>query len=491
MDHSTHHAEAKHSVFANHKLLTGLAIGAVAAGAAVILAPVVLPALGIGTETMAEDAMFSLHTSVDAGGSGLAGVINRALAGVPVIGTKLAEGGLFNAAAVATIGVGGVLLGNFIARREDGSKRIKWGKLIKYVALATSAVVALPTVLTALTTGIAYLSMFVENPDLGMKILGWADKTLGVAGNMTKTMMGFSGLAAVIPHFLTCGSILIPPALSMLLSDEPAKKEMLQSPYGDGSIVMEVKPREKLVSGKSCDLTITLTHRDSKKPVTPEELAVVHTEKLHLFVVDSSLKDYHHIHPQPTDTPGEYRCELTPTTANQYQAWADITTVSERKNLKLLADIPSPGARRVPPAIRVNDRAEQNGMRFEWKSSEPLQSGKASIVEANISDATGKPVTDLEPVMGAFAHLVGFGADGKSMVHCHPLGKEPSSPDERGGPNLRFHVEPHMSGPTQFYLQIRRGGEDIFVPFGQRIKEPMLAAARASHAHGHSHAFGY
>lgn len=490
MDHSLHHEEKKHSAFANSKLLTGLAIGAAAVGAAVILAPVVLPALSIGTETMADDAMFMLHTSVDKGGSGIAGIINRALAGVPVIGTKLAEGGLFNAAATATIGIGGVLLGNFIARREDGSKRIKWGKLIKYAALATSAIVALPTVLTALTTGIAYLSMFAE-PNLGMSITAWADYLLGVAGNMTKTMMGFSGLAAIIPHALTCGSILVPPALSMMLSDEPAKKSATPSPYGDGSIVMEIKPHEKLSPGTSCDLTITLTHRDSGKPVMPDELAVVHTEKLHLFVVDSSLKDYHHIHPQPTGVPGEYACEFTPHTQNQYQAWADIATVSDRKNLKLLADIPSPGARRVPPAIRMNDSAEQNGITYEWKSSEALESGKACIVEMMIRDTNGNPVTDLEPVMGAFAHLVGFGADGKSMVHCHPMGKEPTAMSERGGPKLRFHVEPHMSGPTQFYLQIRRSGEDIFVPFGQRIKERGRAESLALHGAKHAHAVGY
>ena len=491
MDHSTHHAEAKHSVFANHKLLTGLAIGAVAAGAAVILAPVVLPALDIGTETMADDADFLLHTVIDKGGGGPAGTINHVLSSVPVVGAKLAEGGLFNAAATATIGMGGVLLGNFIARREDGSKRIKWGKIIKYAALATSAIVALPTVLTALTTGIAYLSMFVENPDLGMKISSWAVSIFGAAGNMTKSMMGFSGLAAVIPHFLTCGSILIPPALSMMLSDEPEKKAIPQSPYGDGSIVMEVKNLAKLVSGKPAELIVTLKHRDSGKPVTPEELAVVHTEKLHLFIIDSSLKDYHHIHPQPTDTAGEYRCELTPATANQYQAWADITTVSDRKNLKLLADIPSPGARHVPPSVRVNNSAEQNGMRFEWKNMDPLESGKATIVEASIRDTDGKTVTDLEPVMGAFAHLVGFGADGKSIVHCHPMGKEPSSDEERGTGKLRFHVEPHMSGPTQFYLQIRRGGEDIFVPFGQRIKDASLARSRVSHESNHVHAIGY
>jgi hypothetical protein len=91
--------------------------------------------------------------------------------------------------------------------------------------------------------------------------------------------------------------------------------------------------------------------------------------------------------------------------------------------------------------------------------------------------------------MGAYAHLVGFSADGKSIIHAHPMGEEPTSADDRGGPRLSFHVAPESAGATQFYLQIKRAGKEVMVPFGQRIMPPEaavdkeLAARHQQHHH--------
>ncbi|MGE0754702.1 MAG: hypothetical protein AB7L92_06035 [Alphaproteobacteria bacterium] len=64
-----------------------------------------------------------------------------------------------------------------------------------------------------------------------------------------------------------------------------------------------------------------------------------------------------------------------------------------------------------------------------------------------LHDASGMPVRDLEPVMGAYAHMVGFSADGNRIIHCHPVGDEPQ-----------------YAGKTQFYVQIRRQGNDTYIP---------------------------
>lgn len=471
-DHAEHHA------FLNSRLLTGLALGGITVGAAVIVAPQLLPTLGIGSAQIADDAMFVLHTSMETGGSGLAGVINKALEAVPLIGGKLAEGGLFNAAATATVGIGGVLLGQFIARREDGSKRIKWGNVIRYAALATSAMIALPTVLTAITTGLIYLSTLPGSADFALSAIGWLDQTIGAAGSMVKSMMEFSSLSAVIPHFVTCGVSLLPAALAFSLSDDEKKPA--------APIKLSLHPQAKLAPGQAANITATLTYANGR-PVTPDDLAVTHTEKLHLFIVDSSLADYHHLHPQPTAIPGEYAFSFTPKTSNAYSAWADITMIADNKNHKLQAAFPESG-RHIPPAIKINSTAKSGDLTFDWRCNDTLATGKPVIVEATVRDAGGNIVQDLEPVMGAFAHLVGFGADGKSIVHTHPLGREPLSPGERGEGKLRFHVEPDFSGPAQFYLQVKRGGNDIFVPFGQRIAPPEKTSARVSvHVHGLAH----
>jgi hypothetical protein len=151
-------------------------------------------------------------------------------------------------------------------------------------------------------------------------------------------------------------------------------------------------------------------------------------------------------------------------------------------NHRIKLEIPAAVKRNIPE-IPASNQAEKDGLVFHGRS-EPLQKGAPAIVEVNVTDAQGNPVTDLEPVMGAYAHLAGFSADGKHFIHSHPLGVEPTRPDECGAPRLRFHIEPDYAGPTQFFLQVKRSGQDVYVPFGQQIKPPERMTERPSE---HSH----
>lgn len=460
-----------------------------------MLAPHILPALGASSPDLAEEAALMIHNEP----TGMAGAINSTMALIPGIGSRLAAGGLFTAAASALTGIGGVLLGNFIASREDGSKGIKWGTVIKYGALITSALIAMPAILTAFGTGIIYCGMALSEAGIlttaaSNSLIANVASTIGsVGGTYAHNLFGLQGISAVLPHLVCCGAPLAPsilPLFSWLFTGkktsrkevEAAKECRPYSPqkYSDGSIIAQMQTDQLLEAGKPCNARLRLTHKNGQ-PVTPEELAIVHTEKLHLFVADSSLKDYHHIHPQPTEEPGVLGFFFTPNTSNNYTAWADFTLLKDGQNHRLRTEMPAASGRDIPPSIRSITDATKNGLHFEWVS-EPLQKNADTIVEVHVSDTSGKAVSDLQPVMGAFAHLVGFSADGQSIIHTHPLGGETPDLAVRGGPDLRFHVEPDCSGATQFYLQVRRNDEDIYVPFGQHIKQPALATEQLSAA---------
>jgi hypothetical protein len=49
-----------------------------------------------------------------------------------------------------------------------------------------------------------------------------------------------------------------------------------------------------------------------------------------------------------------------------------------------------------------------------------VETGRDATVNFPLTDGGGKPVTDLEPYMGARGHLVVLSADGKESVHAHP-----------------------------------------------------------------------
>jgi len=77
----------------------------------------------------------------------------------------------------------------------------------------------------------------------------------------------------------------------------------------------------------------------------------------------------------------------------------------------------------------------------------------------------------LEPVMGAYAHIVGFYEDRQTVLHIHPEGEEPKSADERGGPTFGFRFYAPKPGFIRLYVQVQVDGKQVFAPFGTMVAE--------------------
>lgn len=246
------------------------------------------------------------------------------------------------------------------------------------------------------------------------------------------------------------------------------------------SVKAEILPIENRVAGKSIPTVIRLTGADGK-PVTLDELEVAHTEKIHLLVIDQSLTDYHHLHPVAGDKPGEYRFDLAPKFGGTYHVWADLVPKATGKQEYSKTTLKVDGTPGIPNNS-VNTKAEVDGYRFDLKTENnaPLQAGKATMVMVKVIGPDGRDFSKLEPVMGAFAHMVAFPADLASVTHVHPMGAEPKTAAERGGPDLSFHVEPDKPGYQKFFLQTQIGGKDKFAAFGLNVEPPASATATSS-----------
>ena len=205
-------------------------------------------------------------------------------------------------------------------------------------------------------------------------------------------------------------------------------------------------------------------------PVTLADLKVAHTEKLHLLVVDETLSDYHHEHPVPAQKPGEYRFDFEPRYGGVYHLWADIVPVSTGKQEYSKATLRIEGAAAAATQT-INSIAEADGYRFEmsFEKNEPLRVGKASLAKVKVTRG-GSDFAQLEPVMGAFAHMVAFPADLQSVAHVHPMGKEPEKNSERGGPMLSFHIAPEKPGYHKIFLQTQIAGREVYAAFGLNVE---------------------
>lgn len=241
----------------------------------------------------------------------------------------------------------------------------------------------------------------------------------------------------------------------------------------------EILPVENRAAGKSVATVIRLTGGDGK-PLSLDQLEVAHTEKIHLLVIDQSLTDYHHLHPVAGDKPGEYRFAFAPRFGGTYHIWADLVPKATGKQEYSKTTVKVDGTPGTP-SNSVNTTAEVDGYRFDLttENNAPLQAGKATVVNVTVTGPDGRAFSKLEPVMGAFAHMVAFPTDLGSVTHVHPMGAEPKTNAERGGPDLSFHVEPDKPGFQKFFLQTQIGGKEKFAAFGLNV-EPAASAATKS-----------
>jgi len=271
-----------------------------------------------------------------------------------------------------------------------------------------------------------------------------------------------------------------------------SKMPGMQMESSPATISARVAPATGLKVGEPATLTLTLTTL-SGVPITHADLQVAHTAKVHLLIVDPSLSDYHHEHPKVGATPGTYTFTITPTKAGEYKLFADLLPTVTGKQEYSATTFTVEGA---PSSIEktVNKSTIVNGYKFDLKfEEEKFSAGHPHMAWVTVTGPDGKPFDKLEPVMGAFAHVVGFSEDRSEIAHIHPTGREPQSSDERGGPGMEFHTDFKTGGYKKLFVQVQIDGKQVFAPFGVDVMPAKAhAAAKAvttkTDDHGHGHA---
>ncbi len=241
-----------------------------------------------------------------------------------------------------------------------------------------------------------------------------------------------------------------------------------QHPHHEGAATMKLalSPTSRFTPGKPRTVTLTLTDLASGTPIGVDDLAVAHTQKMHLLVVDASLTDYQHIHPLPEPSKaGTWRFDFAPRFGRTYKVWADVTRPDGHQEY-VGADLSAGNEHPPKPSAALITKAEADGLTFALSFPGPLKVGQAAAGSIAIIDSkTNKPFGGLQPIMGAFRHIVAFAGDWDSIEHVHPLGAEPKLDSERSGPVIRFHIQPEQAGILKLFAQIRANGRETIVPF--------------------------
>ena len=210
--------------------------------------------------------------------------------------------------------------------------------------------------------------------------------------------------------------------------------------------------------------------RPNGDPVSPSDLIETHTQKVHLLIADSSLTDYHHEHPIPGRNPGEYSFGFTPNKPGNYRVWADVRPYPLGLEEYAMTDVPATTTGEPLTNRTVNLKATVDGLNYELiLEQRAIQVGRPALARLKITTAEGKGFTQLEPVMNAFAHVVGFNEDYKTVMHMHPKGPPVLDPAARGGPELEFPIYAVRPGFVRLFVQVQVDGRSRFVPFGLQM----------------------
>lgn len=230
-------------------------------------------------------------------------------------------------------------------------------------------------------------------------------------------------------------------------------------------ILVKMTPQDTPRTGEpvTFDLSIQTT---TGRPISYDDIAVTHTERLHLLVVDPTLRDYQHIHPQPAGPPGHYTFTITPQSAGEYRAYFDFIplTNSRRTLLHSRFQVEGEGKAEVDSPKVVHAWRDWE-FKLHFKQGAPRVNEEFEI-ELLVSESDTRP--EFQPVMGAYAHLVAFDAEGRGFSHLHPLNPFLDTQDPFN-PELEFRMRLDRPGHYRIWAQVKVEGEELYLPFDLHI----------------------
>ena len=175
---------------------------------------------------------------------------------------------------------------------------------------------------------------------------------------------------------------------------------------------------------------------------------VEHEKRMHLIVVRRDTAGFQHIHPTMS-TDGTWSVPLTLAAPGSYRAFVDFTPAGG-EGTTLGVDVSAPGDFQ-PRDYRPSQASTVDG--YEVTFDGHLVAGKMSKVTLTVTK-DGKPVTDLQPYLGAYGHLVALRTGDLAYLHVHPDGEPGKTP---AGPTVTFYAEVPTAGTYRLFLDFKHG----------------------------------
>lgn len=230
--------------------------------------------------------------------------------------------------------------------------------------------------------------------------------------------------------------------------------------HGDESRVALEPEIQKATAGKVI-YQFQLVDTKNNKLITDQDLNISHEKKLHFLAYDPSLNEFQHVHPE---FDGKlWNVELNFSRDGNYWVWAqgELSIDQEEFSTPNRLDI-SGGAPAWPtPPVLGDVRSGASENSVATLSKNKITAGKMVMLNVVLSRNDGTQA-QIEPYLGAFAHVVAVPEDGDSLMHVHPMNG--SKPNEG-----MLHATFPTAGKYRLWIQFVDGGNLRTIPLSVEV----------------------
>jgi hypothetical protein len=229
---------------------------------------------------------------------------------------------------------------------------------------------------------------------------------------------------------------------------------------------VELKSVGPSEAGKPTELRFAI--RDTKTKALVRDFDIAHTKVFHLLMASRDLSWFTHEHPE-AQPDGTFTITQVFPAGGEYWIYADVAPRGAGSQilgttLKVRGATPRP-VPLVPSALRNS----VDGITATVSIVNPIPVGRSTSLTFRLTvQATGQALTDLEPYLGAFGHLMILHQDGQTVVHSHPAEDDAGLAASKRG-NVIFNARFPKPGIYKAWGQFQRGGKVITLPFVLRV----------------------
>ncbi|GAB2823645.1 hypothetical protein [Streptomyces daliensis] len=218
----------------------------------------------------------------------------------------------------------------------------------------------------------------------------------------------------------------------------------------------------RVTAGKRTELRFSVLDEKGEKVTAYER---EHGKELHFIVASRDLTGYRHLHPERA-ADGTWSVTTELPEAGGYRAFADFKPAGSGdgsgekggesgEGVTLGADLAATGTYAPEALPKATTTARVDG--YEVALSGSLRPGAARELKLTVTK-DGRPVTDLQPYLGAYGHLVALRAGDLAYLHVHPNG-EPGDGTTKPGPGVTFTATAPSPGAYRLFLDFRHEGK--------------------------------